>query len=82
METKNKINFDSQDWNSIQDTYNKVNEIGCMQLGTTSEGELITFHVRYDHALITEVRQNNGWIRKNIYHLDDYTSEEMYYKEG
>lgn len=44
----NMINFDSQDWDSIRDTINKINEIGEMQFGTTDEGEDIIFDVCRD----------------------------------
>lgn len=82
---KGMINFDSTDWNSIQDTINKINEIGCIQLGTTSNGEDILFDVANFGAgdcLVTEVFQENGYIRKTIYHPDDWTVETSYRKEN
>ena len=79
------INFNSQDWNSIKDTIDKINEIGCMQLGETADGEDITFSVVKDDdgidCLVTEVYQENGWIRKNIYNPNDGIVEELYRKE-
>lgn len=81
----NTINFDSQDWDSIKDTIDKINQIGEMQFGTTSEGEDIFFSVCKDEdgndCLITEVLQENGWTRKNTYNPVYYTIDETYEKE-
>lgn len=81
----NQIVFDSSNWDTIVDTVNKINEIGCMQLGTTSEGEPITFDVSTDedgeYVLHTATTQSNGWIRNNYYYLADYTVEETYEKD-
>lgn len=81
----NQIVFDSSNWDTIVDTVNKINEIGCMQLGTTSEGEPIAFDVSTDedgeYVLHTATTQSNGWIRHNYYYLADYTVEESYEKE-
>lgn len=77
----NVINLDTSDWNSIEDAIKKINEIGSMQVGTTSEGETILLDVGHDgegDTLITEVTQKNGWIRKNIYHKADLYCEELY----
>lgn len=79
------INFDSTDWNSIRDTIDKVNEIGCMQIGETSDGESIIFDVSRDDdgndLLMTSVFQKNGWTRINYYNPVNYTIEELYKKE-
>lgn len=75
------INFDSNDWNSIENAIKLINEIGEMQIGTTSEGEDILFDVGHDgegDTLITEVTQKNGWVRKNIYHVASLYCEELY----
>lgn len=77
-----QICFDSTDWNSIQDTINKVNEIGCPQLGLTEYGEDIMFTAFKDadgyDVLHTTVLQTNGWERHNFYYTNDYIKEEMY----
>lgn len=78
------INFNSIDWNSIEDTIKKINEIGQMQIGETSEGEMILMDVGHDgegDTLITEVCQSNGWVRKNIYHTASMYCEELYEKD-
>ena len=77
----NTINFNSNDWNSIQDTIDKINAIGEMQFGHTEDGEFIIFDVGADNTLITDVVQDNGWVRRNIYHPNDGTIEELYKKE-
>ena len=78
------INFDSTDWNSIRDTIAKVNEIGCVQRGATSEGEDIIFDVHTDEdgndVLHTTLFQKNGWERHNYYHPNEYIIEEVYKK--
>jgi hypothetical protein len=74
----NTINFNSRDWSSIRDTIRKINASGTMQFGHTEDGKSITFDVQDAHTLVTEVLQHNGWVRKNIYHADDYTVEELY----
>lgn len=78
----NMINFDSKDWNSIKSTIDKINEIGCMQLGITAEGEDIIFDVCKDEdgndCLTTEILQKNGWMRKNIYNPVWCTIDETY----
>lgn len=74
----NVINFNSTDWNSIRDTINKINKIGCMQIGETSRGETITFDVTNcgdEDCLVTEVFQKNGWIHRRVYHPSDLTVE-------
>lgn len=83
MSTK-MINFDSRDWNSIQDTIDKINEFGEMQFGKTEDDEDIFFSVANfgdEDCLVTEVFQHNGWVRKNIYHPKDHDIEELYRKE-
>lgn len=78
------IYFDTTDWSTIEDTIEKVNAIGCVQLGTTADGEAITFDVCSDadgnDVLHTTVLQHNGWERHNYYHPSDYTVEEMYHR--
>ena len=84
MTDKKMINFDSRDWDSIRDTIQRINEAGELQFGKTSEGETIIFDVGHDgegDTLITEVFQDNGWIRKNIYHMYDHSIEELYHKD-
>lgn len=76
------INFNSNDWNSIQDTIDKINAIGEMQFGRTEDGEFIIFDVGANNTLITDVVQDNGWVRRNIYHPNDGTIEELYKKES
>lgn len=81
----NMINFNSQDWDSIQDTIDKVNQIGEMQFGKTSEDEDIIFDVYKDEdgndCLVTQVFQKNGWMRKNTYNPVWRTIDETYKKE-
>lgn len=75
------INFNSTDWDSVIDTINKVNEVGCMQLGQTSDGEDITFDVTKDGKLHTAVYQKNGWVRHNYYDPEECTVEEIFKRE-
>lgn len=78
------IYFDSTDWSTIRDTINKVNEIGCPQLGTTDDGEDILYEVYKDEdgndVLHTTVFQKNGWERHNHYCPRDFRVEELYRK--
>lgn len=77
------INFDSTNWKSIEDTINKIKEVGEMQFGKTSDGEDIFFDVGHNEDgdyLITEVLQHNGWLRRNEYHLSDHCVCETYKK--
>lgn len=80
----NKIYFDSNDWDSIRDTIEKINEIGELQAGKTEDGEDIIFDVCKDDegndCLVTHVHQKNGWWRKNVYNPSDYSIEELYQK--
>lgn len=75
------VNFDSQDWNSIRDTINKINMIGELQIGTTAEGETIILDLTSDGGLKTDVIQKNGWIRTNEYYPDTCEITETYRKE-
>lgn len=76
----NAIRFDPKDWDSIRETFEKINEVGCMQFGTTEHGEDILFDVTKDGALHTTVLQKNGWERHNYYHISDCSIEEFYKK--
>lgn len=77
------INFDSTNWESIEDTINKLNEAGEMQFGKTSDDEYILFDVGHNEDgdyLITEVLQHNGWMRRNEYYPNDHSVCETYKK--
>lgn len=80
-----KIVFDSKNWDSIEDTLNKLKSIGEMQFGETESGESIIFDVDKDeedkYSLVVSVFQKNGWVRTNIYHVADRTIEEIYRRE-
>lgn len=79
-----KIYFDPSDWDTVQDTIDKVNEMGCMQLGENEDGEDVTFDVSKDDdgndVLHVITYQHNGWERHNYYYPNDYVSEELYKK--
>lgn len=79
-----RIHFDPRNWDTVQDTIDKVNEMGCMQLGENEWGEDVTFDVCKDYdgndALHITTYQTNGWIRHNYYYPNDYVSEELYEK--
>lgn len=82
---RREINFDPSDWGTVQDTIDKVNEMGCMQLGTNEIGEDVTFDVCKDEdgndVLHVTTFQHNRWERHNYYYPNDYTVEELYHKE-
>lgn len=79
------IDFDSTSWCSIEDTIKKINAQGEMQFGRTDNGELIVFDVQKDEngrdCLVTNVFQDNGWIRKNIYNPETLMCEELYRRD-
>lgn len=79
------IYFDPSDWNTVRDTIDKVNEIGCPQLGTNEDGEDVLFDVCVDDdgydVLHTTTFQKNKWERHNYYYPNDYRIEELYHKE-
>lgn len=81
-DAKQFINFDSTSWDSIEDTIDKINDIGCLQHSKTADGESIIFDVMRDEdgndCLVTEVFQHNGFIRKNIYCPETLQVEELY----
>lgn len=74
------INFESSNWNSIRETIKEIEQRAMMIICRTTEDELMILDSPDSHTLITEVFQTNGWRRKNIYHTDDFTIEEMYSK--
>lgn len=78
MAKDNTIYFDSQDWDSIRDTIDKINRAGELQIGETDEGETIIFDVTPEGYLQTEVLQKNGWVRTNVYDTDDFIINETY----
>lgn len=80
QKASNTIRFDPKDWDSIRETFEKINEVGCMQFGTTEQGEDIFFDVTKDGALHTTVLQNNGWERHNYYYIADCSVDELYKK--
>lgn len=77
---KVRINFDSSDWSSIKDTTEKIKKSGIM-VGSTEDDEDIIFSVE-DYGdgdvLVTKVFQENGWVRSNYYHINDFIVEELY----
>ena len=80
-----QIKLDTSSWDSIEDTIDKINSIGCMQFGTNTEGEAITLDVFQDDdgndGLHMITNQSNGWERHNLYYPGDCTVEE-YYSRG
>lgn len=46
-------------------------------MGKTSGGEDIMIEILSDR-IITEVFQENGWVRKNYYYPEEGTSEELF----
>lgn len=78
----NVIRLDTSDWNTIEDTINKINSIGSMQFGTNADGESIVMDVFKDEdgndGLHLITHQNNGWDRHNYYYPGDCFVEEMY----
>lgn len=79
------INFDSTSWSSINDTIQKINAFGEMQVGETDKKETIVFDIVKDEegndCLVTDVFQKNGYIRRNIYNPDTLTVQEIYTKD-
>lgn len=72
------INFDSSNWDSIRETIKEIEQRAMMIMCRTTEDELMILDSPDSHTLITEVFQKNGWILKNVYHIKDFTIEEMY----
>ena len=79
-----KIYFNPDDWSTVQDTIDKVNERGCIQFGENEYGEDVTFDVSKDtdgnDVLHITTYQHNGWERHNYYYPEEYAWEEIYKK--
>ena len=70
--------YDLNNYDDFQTICKKYGDTDSMLFGETENGELMTISINFDNV-ITEVYQDNGWIRKNIYTEDSV--EELYEKE-
>lgn len=70
--------YDLNNYDDFQDICRKYGNTDSMLFGKTENDELMTISINFDNV-ITEVYQDNDWIRKNIYTKDSV--EEIYEKE-
>ena len=66
-EVLKQVVFDSGDWGSMRELCKNHEQYPVPLLGKTSIGEDIIIEVLSDR-IITEVYQENGWVRKNFYY--------------
>lgn len=76
-EVLKQVVFDSGDWASMRELCKKHEQYPVPLLGKTSIGEDIIIEVLSDR-IITEVYQENGWVRKNFYYPEECTTEELF----
>lgn len=69
-EVLKQVVFDSGDWGSMRELCKNHEQYPVPLLGKTSIGEDIIIEVLSDR-IITEVYQENGWVRKNFYYPED-----------
>ena len=71
-EVLKQVVFDSGDWGSMRELCKNHEQYPVPLLGKTSIGEDIIIEVLSDR-IITEVYQENGWVRKNFYYPEECT---------
>ena len=74
-----KLEINGKDYDLVYDIEElcaKYSHLDHALIGETVEGETIMISINKGEV-ITEVYQDNGWVRKNIYYLDG-SSEELY----
>lgn len=76
-EVLKQVVFDSGDWGSMRELCKNHEQYPVPLLGKTSIGEDIIIEVLSDR-IITEVYQENGWVRKNFYSPEECTTEELF----
>lgn len=76
-EVLKQVVFDSGDWASMRELCKNHERYPVPLLGKTSIGEDIIIEVLSDR-IITEVYQENGWVRKNFYYPEECTTEELF----
>lgn len=73
------INFDPHDWKGMRELCNRANEFKVPWSGTNEDGEHIMISVNEDNITV-ETFQKNGWLRENVYWVDNFIVEELFHK--
>lgn len=73
-----QINIDPHDWKGMKELTKKHEEFPYACFGVNEDGEQVLISVNKDN-ITTETFQSNGWVRENIYHVNDYTVEELFH---
>lgn len=77
-EKQEQIVFDSSDWKSMRELCKAHEKYPVLLVGKTSGDEDIMIEILSDR-IITEVFQENGWIRKNYYYPEECITEELFH---
>ena len=71
---KGKMVIDYSNYNQLVDLMNHADDYPYMLMGENQDGEFTTTSITPDR-IIVETLQDNGWVRKNIYHRDGMVEE-------
>lgn len=72
-----EIRFDSSNWEAMQKLCAEHEKYPELLFGKTANDEDFIIEVLPDR-IITQVFQENGWVRKNVYHPKEFISEELF----
>ena len=72
-----ELHFNSRDWAAMKQLCEDHEKYPEARFGKTSTHEDIMIEIHPDR-IITQVFQQNGWVRKNVYHPQEVTTEELY----
>ena len=72
-----ELHFNTSDWAAMKQLCEDHEKYPEPLFGKTSTHEDIMIEIHPDH-IITQVFQQNGWVRKNVYHPQEVTTEELY----
>ena len=70
------LQFDPHDHKAMVAIMDNYAQYRTMGIGKNEDGEMTTSSV-YQDKIIIDTYQNNGWVRRNIYHRDG-TREELF----
>lgn len=71
------INFDPHDWKGMKELTERADEFDVPWDGINDEGERVMISINKDN-ITTETFQKNGWLRENVYWVDEFIVEELF----
>lgn len=72
-----EISFDPHDWKGMKELCKRHEEFTVPCVGENEDGEHVWISVNKDNITV-QTFQHNGWIRENVYWINDFTVEELF----